>query len=164
MKKTIIIPTILLVLILAIFGLLTKGVDKNNFYGGAVPAGQKQEASKKEIWVGSNKILVEVAATNAERTKGLGGRDSLAENEGMLFIFEDPGFYSFWMKDMKFPLDFIWIQGNQVKEIMENIPPPKNSSEILPIYQAGEPVDKVLEVNAGWVKSHDIKVGDKIRD
>lgn len=66
-------------------------------------------------------IALTVADTPAAREKGLGGRPSLKENEGMLFVFSEPGRYGIWMKDMRFPLDIIWLEermGTKVKERM----------------------------------------------
>lgn len=105
-------------------------------------------------------ILVEIVNTQAKMEKGLSGRSFLPEKQGMLFIFEKPDFYGFWMKGMEFGLDFIWILGDEVVEITENIkpedfPPPKS---LIPTQK----VDKVLEVNDGFAAKFKIKVGDKI--
>lgn len=110
-------------------------------------------------------LTVEVAATEQERAKGLGGRDSLDPNSGMLFVFDKPGRPQFWMKGMRFPLDFIWIDGRRVVGIIENVPAPqKDPDGVLPLYSSTVDVDKVLEVNAGYVKSHGIAVGDSLRE
>ncbi len=66
----------------------------------------------KTVTIGSQKITAEVADTTQARTKGLSGRPCIGQNEGMLFVFNQPGFYQFWMKDMKFPIDIIWITTN----------------------------------------------------
>lgn len=110
--------------------------------------------------IGNTEILVEIADTQAKMEKGLSGRNSLPENQGMLFLFKEPNFYGFWMKGMNFPLDFIWIRENEVVETTENVKPedfqpPKNLF-------SKEKVDKVLEVNAGFVEKSKIKIGDKI--
>ena len=62
-----------------------------------------------DISIGNNKIVAELAVTKEQMTQGLSGRDKLAEGKGMLFVYD--GYYipSFWMKDMKFPIDIIWI-------------------------------------------------------
>ena len=109
-------------------------------------------------------IKVEVADTAEKRKKGLAGRESLAENEGMLFIFEREERYPFWMKGLKFPLDFVWIKDNEVVDILENIPPPakKQKDSDLPIYSAQTAINRVLELNAGTVQKLNIKVGDTV--
>ena len=104
---------------------------------------------------------VEVAVTPKERERGLSGRETLAPNRGMLFIFASPGVYHFWMRGMQFPLDFIWIKENRVVDISKNIPPPRNSEPQMEVAPS-EPVDKVLEVNAGTVGKLQIQVGDQV--
>ncbi|OGZ33897.1 MAG: hypothetical protein A2Y98_03465 [Candidatus Portnoybacteria bacterium RBG_19FT_COMBO_36_7] len=117
-------------------------------------------AGLKPLYINDVKILVEVADTAQKQVQGLSGRSSLPENQGMLFIFDRPDHYSFWMKEMNFTLDFIWISGRQIVQINENIQPqdyqpPKTLTP-------NEKVDMVLEVNAGLVQKMNIKVGDKI--
>lgn len=107
--------------------------------------------------VGETKIKVEVRDTEAERARGLSGRESLGEDEGMLFVFEKPGIHGFWMKEMKFGLDFIWIRDNKVIEVTENVGVER--MDISPF----EAVDKVLEVNSGFAAKHSIKVGDSVK-
>ncbi len=105
-------------------------------------------------------ITVEVADTSGKRAKGLSGRNSIDENKGMLFVFDESGYYSFWMKDILISLDFVWISKGQIVQINENVrpedyPPPK-------FFTPKSPVDSVLEVNAGTVKRFNLQVGDKI--
>ena len=114
-------------------------------------------AKRPELTVGQAKVAVEISQTETSRQQGLSGRKSLGENEGMLFVFDQPGIYLFWMKGMKFPLDFIWIKDNAVAEITENV-----GVERMDI-RPKEAVDKVLEVNSGWVKENNVRVGDKIK-
>ncbi len=104
---------------------------------------------------------VDVAVTPKDRERGLSGRKNLGENRGMLFLFGSPGVYHFWMKDMQIPLDFIWITGSTIVDIDENIQPPKG--EELPIELApSQPIDKVLELNAGISAQYGIKTGDRV--
>lgn len=119
----------------------------------------------RKIEINNAKITAEVADTQAKRKKGLGGRETLASDEGMLFVFEDKGKHSFWMKGLTFPLDFIWIEGNKVAGVLENVPPPARgqTDESLPIYQSQEDIDKVLEVRAGTVGKFNIKAGDPVK-
>ncbi len=114
----------------------------------------------KELKVANTKIFVEVKKTPKERQKGLSGRKNLPENQGMLFVFEKPGYYAFWMKDMNFALDFIWIKDNKIVEITKNVKPEDYQPPKTLIPQ--NEVDMVLEVNAGFVKKNNIKVGDII--
>lgn len=109
----------------------------------------------KDLRVGKARVKVEVRESQTGRQQGLSGRDSLGEDEGMLFVFEEPGYYKFWMKGMKFDLDFVWIDKDQVVEITERVGAPTVLTPVLPI-------DKVLEVNSGWVEKNGVKVGDKV--
>lgn len=119
----------------------------------------------KQLQINNAKLKVEIADTQAKRSKGLGGRESLATDSGMLFIFPKPGKYPFWMKGLSFPLDFVWIKGDKVVDLLEDIQPvsPEAPDASLPIYQSKEEVDKVLEVPSGTSKRLDIKIGDTVR-
>ena len=109
-------------------------------------------------------ITVEVADTPALRAQGLSARASLEANSGMLFLFDFQAKPSFWMKDMKFALDFLWLRNASVVDIIENVPPPATGTPDsgLTLYTPAEIVDSVLEVNAGYVAQHQIQKGDKI--
>lgn len=117
-------------------------------------------ANLKRVKIGRKEILVEVADTPEKREKGLSGRDFLPENQGMLFVFERPDYWGFWMKGMKFPLDFVWIRGEEIVEIEENIQP--EDFQPPQVLRPKTPVDKVLEINAGKIRDWEIKKGDKI--
>lgn len=104
---------------------------------------------------------IDVASTPAARTAGLSGRASLAEDGGMLFVFDKPGDYGFWMQGMKFPLDIIWIKDNVVIDIEENVPP-ESGVLGLKIYHPSQSIDKVLEINAGLAEKYGVKIGDRI--
>lgn len=136
------------------------------FYTGSVPSlpfitGQ---AKYNELTINETKLKVEIADTQEKRSKGLGGRESLAQDSGMLFIFQKADKHSFWMKGLNFPLDFIWIKGNTVVDIITNAqqPSPSQKGEDLPIYLPKTEADKVLEVNAGVADRLKIQAGDTI--
>lgn len=118
----------------------------------------------KQLQINNAILKVEIADTQARRSKGLGGRQSIASDEGMLFIFPKADKYPFWMKGLSFPLDFVWIRGDKVIEILPNILPPASGQQdaSLPIYQSSEPVDKVLEVLGGTTERLNIKTGDTV--
>ena len=100
-------------------------------------------------------IDIELADTPQSREMGLSGRDGLPQNTGMYFIFEKADRHAFWMKDMKFDLDFIWIQNGRVVYLSEHV---SNPATIYPPM----PVDRVLEVPSDFVQQNHIAVGDKI--
>lgn len=113
------------------------------------------------VIINSVKISVEVAANDATREKGLSGRTSLAQDNGMLFVFDKPAIQTFWMPDMNFPIDIIWINNNKVVDISPNV-----SNEFDPqnpeFYEPNEPAQYVLEVNAGFSEKNNIKTGDTV--
>lgn len=104
-------------------------------------------------------ILVEIADSPEERKTGLAGVTSLPENRGMLFVFEKEGRYGFWMKDVPIPLDIIWIDDERrVVHIEENVQP--DSYPL--IYTSPTPARFVLEVNAFFVSTFNIAIGDAV--
>ncbi|MGI5826381.1 MAG: DUF192 domain-containing protein [Patescibacteria group bacterium] len=109
-------------------------------------------------------LQVEIAQTESEREQGLSDRPSLCESCGMLFIFDSPGFQSFWMRRMHFDIDMIWINGNKIVDITPSAKKPEASEFDSPkiIYTSKVPADKILEVNAGWTEKNGVKVGDEI--
>ena len=119
-----------------------------------------QESSLfKSIHVGNQSLKVKVADTQSLRELGLGNRDTLGKADGMLFIFDTPGMYGFWMKDMKFDLDIIWIdQTGKVIGFEKNVS--KNSYPKIS-YPPNE-VRYVLEMNTGSIEKWGIKVGDSM--
>lgn len=124
-----------------------------------------QTLKSNVLLVNNVQLDVEIADTQSKRSVGLGGRQSLASDSGMLFEFSESKKYQFWMKGMKFPIDFIWIRQKKVVDILKNISPPQpgQKDETLPIYVPITEIDSVLEVNAGFVDGHNIKVGDQIQ-
>lgn len=104
-------------------------------------------------------IEIEMARTREEQTHGLSGRTTLSENRGMLFLYDKPGLYSFWMKDMRFPVDIIWIDSDQrIIDISKNALPESYPNT----FQPREPAQYVLEVNAGFAEKYDINLGDAV--
>ena len=103
-------------------------------------------------------LSVEVAGNATTQERGLSGRPSLPSDRGMLFVFNHEDYWSFWMVDMKFPLDIIWFNSNrQVVWIEPNLPPciPMNC----PVVTSEAKAMYVLEVNSGFVAAHHIKLG-----
>lgn len=101
-----------------------------------------------------------LATSPTEQEVGLAKFDRIEDNQAMLFVFKTPAYYSFWMKNMKFPIDIIFIKGNTIIDIFENVPVVKSGE--LPVYTPKGKADKVLEMNSGLTKKYGIKVGDKV--
>ena len=103
-------------------------------------------------------LTVELAETATAQERGLSGRSYLPSNEGMLFVFDHSSYWSFWMTDMKFPLDIIWFNSTRQVIFSEpNLSPctPQNCLVVTPTSKAMY----VLEVNAGFMTSHQIRMG-----
>lgn len=116
-----------------------------------------------QIKIGSQTIKAEVADTQELRNKGLSGRESLCTDCGMVFIFESPGLYSFWMNEMNFDLDIIWLNDNKIVDIWPNAPAPKNNNGQIASYMSKAMVDKVIELNAGFCAKNKVKIGDEVK-
>lgn len=111
------------------------------------------------IKVAGHSLSIYTAKTNQEWQQGLSGVKTLDKNAGMLFVFDSPGFFEMWMKDMNFPIDVIWIDSEfKIQEFRTNISPDTYPQT----FRSNDIAKYVLEVNAGWVQSHDIRVGDKV--
>lgn len=112
--------------------------------------------------VGAQTLNVDIARDTKSMEQGLSGRQAMAENQGMLFDFGGENLPGFWMKDMKFNLDFIWIDKNKIIGITPDVPAPSPgvADSSLRLYSPPSPVNWVLEVNAGWTQKNKIKVGD----
>lgn len=108
------------------------------------------------VRVGSTTIPVILASSPDDRTRGLSGRQSLPEKEGMLFAFPQADFHGFWMKDMNFPIDIVWINEQmKVVYLKENVQP-----QTFPeIFKPDQKALYVLEVNAGFARSVGITDG-----
>jgi len=148
--------SLLLIFLIVIF--LSVWVFKLDLYSYFVGTTSEAKYSNK-LTINGNVINVDIADTFGKRGRGLSGRESMQENQGMLFVFSSPNIHSFWMKDMNFPLDFIWIDEKlKIAQISSDISPNTYPRSIFPDI----PTKYVLEVNSGWSSRHDIRIGDKI--
>lgn len=102
-----------------------------------------------------------LAQTSEEQSVGLAKYNKINQNQGMLFLFQKADNYSFWMKDMQFPIDIIFIKDNKVVDIFQKVP--VSSNENLPVYTTKTKADKVLEINSGLAKKYGIKIGSEIK-
>jgi uncharacterized protein len=117
-----------------------------------------------KVSINGNIFNVEVADTKERQAKGLGDRESLPIDSGMVFSFGTPGQHTFWMKGMKFPIDIIWINSGKIVKIDKNAQPPTpgQKDEDLERFSSGVNVTSVLEVNAGITDQLNIKEGDMV--
>ena len=110
--------------------------------------------------MGSTTYTMDIADTPAEQEQGLSGRPPLAPDTGMIFIFDKPDNYGFWMKDMNFPLDIIWISSDlHIIHIEKNLTPQTYPT----VYYPNVPTQYVLEISAGQTDQNNIKIGDLVK-
>jgi uncharacterized membrane protein (UPF0127 family) len=107
------------------------------------------------LMIGGTTYAIELASTDIERTRGLSHRDGLCSVCGMLFIFDAPDFQSFWMMDMRFPLDIIWISERHVVHIEHRI-----QADDKRILRPDVKADMVLELNAG--AADNLAIGESV--
>ncbi len=113
------------------------------------------------VTINDHKFEVMVSDSQKEREIGLSKTQSLSQNQGMIFIFEKPDYYYFWMKNMKFPIDIIFINNDKIVTIKENAKPLKGDESPI-IYAPTEPSNKVLEISAGLAEKYKLRNGDKV--
>jgi uncharacterized membrane protein (UPF0127 family) len=106
-------------------------------------------------------ITAELAATPAERELGLMFRDRLDQDQGMLFVFDREELNSFWMLNMKFPIDIIWLNAEKrIVHIEAQVPPCPR--EPCPSYPTPAPALYVLELQSGAAAEHDLKLYERL--
>ncbi len=114
----------------------------------------------REVCLGQACVEAEVADTPAARQRGLMGRPPLAEDEGMLFIFDDTQLRHFWMKDVSFPIEIIFIsEDKEVISIEEALP---CLHEPCAIYSSGSPAMYVVEVHKDFSEKNNISEGERM--
>jgi hypothetical protein len=161
MFKNLFLPLAAVAVFITLVGIYTQRNGILNSGKNVTPANTQQ----KTMTIGGKSIRVEIANTEELRKKGLGGRSSLAQESGMLFVFESKNSNpTFWMKEMLIPLDFIWISGTKIVKIDKNIQAPDANTPDIKIekIKPNQPVDYVLEVNSGFSDANKLKIGDSV--
>lgn len=115
---------------------------------------------KAEIIINNAVFDVNLSIFTYEKVKGLGKISFIDDNQGMFFFYFNSSVREFWMKDMQFPIDVLWIKDNKIVNISENVPIHING-EITRMNSLYE-VDRVLELKANNVSKNNIKIGDEI--
>ncbi|HSL20055.1 MAG TPA: DUF192 domain-containing protein [Vicinamibacterales bacterium] len=129
--------------------------------GGAHVNGQWASPRGEVTFPDSTRVTVEIADTDAKRQRGLMFRERMAPGDGMIFLFDEPGNYPFWMKNTLIPLDMIWLDKDaRIVWIAESVPPCK--ADPCPSYDHKGQALYVVEVVSGFAKQHKLKVGDKL--
>lgn len=137
----------LLLILIPILILLILGTFFYNFYQFSRPTAQIRD----------HKFYLLTAKSDKDKQVGLSKYKKIEDDKGMVFVFEKPGLYPFWMKDMKFPIDIIYINQNRIVTIYKNLP-----KDNLTIYSPTQSADKVLEINANLSDKYSFAVGDSV--
>ena len=163
-------PSTLLITLFALFVAACSGTS----YGGRDHSSTVQPASPT---VASNpplpttmltypggSLTVELATTAEERTRGLSGRESMPRDAGMLFDLGVVQNTSFWMKDMRFPLDMVWIgEDKRITGVTTDVQAqPGAADSQLKLYPSTGPVRYVLELNAGVAAEPRLDAGTQL--
>jgi uncharacterized membrane protein (UPF0127 family) len=116
-----------------------------------------------EVTVNGVELVADVAANDTQRTKGLAVKNHLNENESMLFVFSSARNQAFWMKDMKFPIDIIWMDPNKTVVHVEHSLEPCPTTGYCQTYSPGTDSLYVLETVEGFAVRHSVIEGTKMQ-
>ncbi len=118
-----------------------------------------QSINTHHVKIGDQLITVDIAEKTIDQERGLSGRKDLCADCGMLFIFTHKKQRTFWMNDMQFDIDVLWISDEVIVGMQENVSYERQSQEI---FSSQKPVDKVLELPAGFIEKHKVIIGQKV--
>jgi uncharacterized membrane protein (UPF0127 family) len=119
----------------------------------------REENSIQYVKIGGQTIKTELALTQEAQTLGLSGRKGIAEGTGMLFVFPKPGKNYFWMKEMKFPIDIVWLDENlKIIYIAQSVSPESYPATFGPEKES----QYVLEISAGFAEKNNLQENDQV--
>lgn len=105
-------------------------------------------------------VTAELAVSDEDRQQGLMFREGIQENQGMLFVFEDEDIHAFWMKNMRFAIDILWLdRDKRIVHIEQNVPP--CAQDPCPSYPSSAPAKYVLELKSGMAQKHGLRPSDR---
>jgi hypothetical protein len=116
--------------------------------------------NQTQVTINNHQFKAYIADTPEKQSQGLSDITSMFPEEGMQFIYNTPAIYKFWMKDMNFNLDFVWIRDGKIVDLTENM-----SSDLIDQVKTISPkvpADSMLELNAGQIYKNGLKVGDEV--
>ena len=117
---------------------------------------------KKRIMINNTPVHVTIADTEAKRKQGLSNTPPLAQNEGMMFVFDTAGKYQFWMNDMNYDLDFVYVRDNKIVALAERVPAPKNNKGAIAIITPNIVFTHVIELPSGFIAENHIQKKQKV--
>lgn len=153
MKKVLIIYGLLVAVILVFVFLRFRGIDLFPKFG---------NENNATVTINEQSFKVEVADEDEERIKGLSDRKSLDKDKGMIFVFDEKDKYGFWMKNVNFPLDLIYISDNKIADIVKNAEPKAKDATDIQIYTPKEEANYVLEINGGLSDEFGFEIGNEV--
>lgn len=117
-----------------------------------------------KVELGENRMQVQVARTVYHQYRGLGKRDTLAPYDGLLFLYGEKAHHGIVMREMRFPIDIVWLSDGVVVDIAPNVQAePGVRGSLLTVYRPRLPANLVLEVSAGWCAEHGVKIGSVLK-
>lgn len=151
---------VLLVIISGAFRVVSRSASGAGGTRGDLSLKRPKDKATRVIGIAGRSVLVMVADTLESRQQGLSGHPGLASDEGMLFIFPEDGRHAFWMKDMFFPIDIIWLSATgAVVSIAPSVSPDTYPQNFMP----DAPARYVVELPAGFAHTYDLKKGDMVQ-
>lgn len=114
------------------------------------------------VFLNSKAYRLEVVKTDEARNQGLSGREALLPGTGMLFLFDRPDRYSFWMEKMRFPIDIVFLTNGTIVNIANKVQPPKTATEPPATVRPQQLFNQVIEIPAGDADVLGLKVGQKV--
>ncbi|WP_100183256.1 DUF192 domain-containing protein [Candidatus Nitrosotenuis aquarius] len=137
-------------------------INNQAYETGLEPQSNKERYHQAKIDIDGFEILADVAYTDEQLEKGLSIKDNLNEDEGMLFIFQNEGQHNFWMNNMKFPIDILWLDAaGKVIHIESNLQPCTSEFNCT-VYEPQNNSLYVLETVAGFAEKHQVEIGTDI--
>jgi uncharacterized membrane protein (UPF0127 family) len=146
-----------LILCAALYGVV--GLRRDVARAPVITTALLKSVTTTSVSIGGVVLTAQVADTEASREQGLSGTNALDEIHAMLFTFNTPGLYTFWMKDMNYSIDMIWLDANkQVVFTKQHATPESYPATFGPT----KPAQYVLEVADGFTEKYHVEVGDKV--
>lgn len=149
----------LFILLLVLAGVATVLFQAARMYHAEMTGGGKGELPTAELAAGTTTVTAELATTDTERAQGLSGRAGLAQGRGMLFVFQQNGDWGFWMKDMRFPIDIVFINELGIVMSADASVSPDSYPQV---FYPPNPARFVLELPAGFAAAHGIGPGTRL--
>jgi uncharacterized membrane protein (UPF0127 family) len=133
--------------------------ELGSFLAGPIHSTAQDQYVKTTVTAKNTTLVVDLALTTDQQSRGLSGREKMSDNQGMLFVMQSPGRYGFWMKEMKFPLDIFWLDTKGKAVYLKQNLQPCLTILNCPTYSPDTDSLYVLETVAGFSQRHDITKG-----